>query len=54
MWKKTSDIKTVTRDELFAALYKNLDVLPDWHEVGGDEGYVTINFYIDEEDEGEA
>ena len=51
MWKKTSEIKTVTRDELFAALYKNLDVLPDWHEVDCDEGYVTINFYVDEEDE---
>mgnify|MGYP007032666811 FL=1 len=51
MWKKTSEIKTVTRDELFAALYKNLDVLPDWHEVDCDEGYVTINFYVHEEDE---
>jgi len=51
MWKKTSDIKTVTRDELFAALDKNSDVLPDWHEVDCDEGYVTINFYIDVEDE---
>ena len=46
-----SELKTVTRQALFDALYKNLDILPDWDEVGGDEGYVTINFYVDERDE---
>lgn len=46
-----SELKTVTRQALFDALYKNLDILPDWHEVSGDEGYVTINFYIDTEEE---
>tara|TARA_R100001460_G_scaffold66043_1_gene106460 strand:- start:2068 stop:2232 length:165 start_codon:yes stop_codon:yes gene_type:complete len=51
MWKKTSEIKTVTRDELFNALHNNRQSLPDWAEVGGDEGYVTINFYVDERDE---
>ena len=51
MQQKTSKIKTVTRDALFDALYKNLDALPDWYEVDNDEGHVTINFYVDEKDE---
>lgn len=47
-----SELKTVTRQALFDALYKNLDILPDWHEVSHmGEGYVTINFYIDAEEE---
>jgi len=51
MWKKTSELKTVTREELFAALHNSRQILPDWHEVDCDEGYVTINFYVDEEEE---
>ena len=50
MWKKTSEIKTVTRKELFTALHNSRKSLPDWHEVDCDEGYVTINFYVDEEE----
>ena len=46
-----SKLKTVTRDALFDALYKNSDTLFDWHEVDNDEGYVTINFYVDVEEE---
>lgn len=41
-------LKTVTRDELFSFLYENFDVLPDWDEARDEEGYVSINFYVDE------
>ena len=29
-------------------LYENFDVLPDWDEARDEEGYVSINFYVDE------
>ena len=53
MWKKTSEIKTVTRDELFTALHNSRKSLPDWHEVDCDDGYVTINCSVAEEDDDE-
>ena len=51
--RDATKLKTVTRDELFSFLYENLDGLPDWYEARDEEGYVSINFYVDEEEDDE-
>ena len=47
-------LKTMTRNELFVALFKHMDDLPDWDEVDSDEGVVWIRFYTHEEQDDDA
>jgi hypothetical protein len=40
--------KTMTRTQLFVALLKHFDDLPDWHQGESDEGWQSIVFYVEE------
>ncbi len=43
--------KTMTRTQLFIALLKHFEDLPDWHASESDEGWQSIVFYVEEEND---